>query len=272
MTSIAQYKHYTKIAWNIGYVLTTRVGKFFQGILYGRSYHDLANEPSKSTIKSNWLEDYFDSHKEGPGLWKWRHYFPIYDKHFAKFRGREVHILEIGIYSGGSLDMWRAYFGEEAHVYGVDIEPACRVYEGPGKRIFIGDQSDRNFWHQFMAEVPSLDIVIDDGGHKPFQQIATLEELLPHLRPGGVYLCEDLHGRLNPFHDYINGMSRNLHAMGWRARDDLVVPNDFQRSIDSIHNYPFVTVIEKRVDKLDELSSPKRGTEWQPFLHVPIPE
>ena len=32
------------------------------------------------------------------------------------------------------------------------------------------------------------------AGHTPEQQIVTLEEMLPHLRPGGVYLCEDVHG------------------------------------------------------------------------------
>jgi hypothetical protein len=39
----------------------------------------------------------------------------------------------------------------------------------------------------------------------------------------------------------------------------------FQRSIDSVHLYPFVTVIEKREVPLDVLVAEKRGTEWQPF-------
>ena len=53
-------------------------------------------------------------------------------------------------------------------------------------KVFIGDQADRKFWSQFRREVPILDLVIDDGGHEPEQQIVSLEELLPHLRPGGV--------------------------------------------------------------------------------------
>jgi hypothetical protein len=58
-------------------------------------------------------------------------------------------------------------------------------------KIFIGDEEDRKFWRRFKAEVPAVDIVIDDGGHQTQQQVVTLEELLPHLRPGGVYICED---------------------------------------------------------------------------------
>ena len=93
--------------------------------------------------------------------------------------------------------MWRHYFGESAHIYGVDIEEACRAYESEGTKIFIGDQSDRSLWQVVKREAPLIDIVIDDGGHLPEQQIATFEEMLPHIRPGGVYICEDVHGRAN---------------------------------------------------------------------------
>ena len=44
-------------------------------------------------------------------VWKWKHYCDVYHRHFSKFVGREVHVLEVGIYSGGSLQMWREYFG-----------------------------------------------------------------------------------------------------------------------------------------------------------------
>jgi hypothetical protein len=60
---------------------------------------------------TNPLRRFFEAHKRGHGIWKWNHYFEIYHRHFSKFRGREVHILEIGIYSGGSLEMWKDYFG-----------------------------------------------------------------------------------------------------------------------------------------------------------------
>src|SRR5215467_12872779 len=125
---------------------------------------------------SNPLASYFLSHKEGPGIWKWMHYFDIYDRHFSKFVGREVHVLEIGIYSGGSLPMWREYFGEQSHIYGVDIEEACRAYEGERIKIMIDDQADRMFWAEFKKSVPVIDILIDDGGHLAEQQLVTLEE------------------------------------------------------------------------------------------------
>ncbi len=236
-----------------------------RGFSYGRHYSGglLPDSPGSTTSD---LEAYFDAHETGPGITKWRHYFSIYERHFAKFRGREVHIVEIGIGSGGSLGMWKDYFGSGTHVYGVDIKPECRVYEEPGTRIFIGDQSDPAFWERFTEAVPKVDIVIDDGGHKASQQIPTLEALLPHLQPGGVYLCEDIHGRSHPFHAYLFGLSVNLDvSAGGRAE-----ATDLQRSIDGVHIYPFVSIIEKRSEQLREpLFAPRHGTEWQPIPGAP---
>ena len=82
------------------------------------------------------------------------HYFPIYERHLARFRNTDVHVVEIGIYSGGSLQMWRKYFGPRANIVGVDIANATKVYEGHPKygrpdRIVLGDQSSPKFWERF---------------------------------------------------------------------------------------------------------------------------
>ena len=140
----------------------------------------------------NDLEDFFSKH-EGPLLHKWLHYFEIYERHFAKFRGQPIHIVEFGVSQGGSLEMWRHYFGPLVQIYGVDINPHCKQFEGPGTQIFIGDQQDRNFLRSLARTIPTIDILIDDGGHTMQQQIATYEELFPQVSSHGVYLIEDLH-------------------------------------------------------------------------------
>ena len=43
-------------------------------------------------------------------------YFDIYHHHLREFRNQKVNILEIGVYSGGSLGMWQQYFGDRATV------------------------------------------------------------------------------------------------------------------------------------------------------------
>lgn len=79
--------------------------------------------------------------------------------------------------------------------------------------------------------------------------------MLPHLRPGGVFICEDLHGPQNPFASYVYGLASRLNSGRLSA---------FEKSIGSIHLYPFVAVIEKRSDEL-VLSAEIRGTRWAPW-------
>jgi len=202
---------------------------------------------------------------------KWDHYFDIYHRHFSKFVGRKVHVLEIGVFSGGSLEMWRNYFGPKCRVYGVDIAEECKAYANDYTKIFVGDQADRGFWKSFREQVPTLDILIDDGGHQSEQQIVTLEEMLAHLRPGGVYVCEDVHNTLNEFTTYAQALADNLNAVNnWVAGpvegEWLITctPTQFQTAISSVNLYPFVAVIEKTDSHIEEFICHSHGTEWQP--------
>lgn len=163
--------------------------------------------------------------------------------------------------------MWREYFGSRCTVYGVDLQEACMAYEKEGVHIFIGDQADREFWRSFKRRVAQVDILIDDGGHQPEQQIATLEEMLPHLCRGGVYVCEDVHGLDNKFLAYVTGLSRHLNSWSLQGGELLAAkPTEFQREIHSIHLYPYLAVIEKLDAPIEQFAAPKHGTVWQPFL------
>jgi hypothetical protein len=257
------------------YDVLRTVPSIVRGSVYARVWKDgIPEEREGGSVERslpctspNPLTAYFDSRTVGKGIWKWQHYFDIYHRHFQKFVGKEVRVVEVGIYSGGSLDMWKAYFGPKCRVYGVDIEEACKVYEDDRTEIFIGDQGDRQFWRDFRKQVPDIDIVIDDGGHFPEQQIVTVEETLPYMRSGGVYLCEDVVGIHNRFAAYVHGLTTALNAFALKnPEESRVLPSSLQRSICSVHLYPFVVVVEKAGCPVDELVAPKHGTEWQPFF------
>lgn len=228
-----------------------------------RAPHDRDEEGSSS----NPLWNYFSKYETGPGIWKWTHYFEAYHRHFSRFRGQPVNLLEIGIYSGGSLPMWLSYFGDDCRVFGVDIEDACKCYETERIQVFIGDQQDRTFWARFREAAPEIHILIDDGGHTPEQQIVTLEEMLPHMPPGGVYVCEDIHGLSNRFAAFATGLVHCLNAASGRIDGVLgCTSTSVQQAIHSIHFYPYLCVIEKNKYPPKTLVAPKHGTEWQPFL------
>ncbi|HZF02487.1 MAG TPA: class I SAM-dependent methyltransferase [Methylomirabilota bacterium] len=238
--------HLKKIPWRI---------KSNEFVSKYREHGASTNQTAPGDV--NPLEQYFDSHKEGRGIWKWRHYFDIYHRHFSKFVGQRVNLLEIGIFSGGSLDMWRSYLGDQCHIHGVDIKEECKCYENEYTTVHIGDQTDRNFWKKFRDNNPPIDILVDDGGHTAEQQRITLEEMLPHLRCGGVYLCEDVQGRWNSFAAYASSLVDEFNNLG-----EL---NEFQKSIHSIHFYPFCVVIEKHKTRPERFVDARHGTEWQPY-------
>ena len=127
---------------------------------------------------------------------KYKNYFPVYEKLFSPFKKKKFTFVEIGVLSGGSLHMWRNYFGKEARIIGIDLNPIAKRFEKEGFEIFIGSQSDEKFWENFFKEVGKVDIILDDGGHTNFQQIITACSVIPFIKEDGMLVVEDV------FHSY----------------------------------------------------------------------
>jgi 23S rRNA U2552 (ribose-2'-O)-methylase RlmE/FtsJ len=201
-------------------------------------------------------------------LHKWHHYFAIYERYFSRFRGKPISILEIGVARGGSVRLWRRYFGPQVRITGIDRDPGCARQAGEGIEIFIGDQADADFLMKVARERGPFDIVIDDGGHTTRQQLVSFETLLPQVQDGGVYLVEDLHTNLwAPFFDHALGVSfldvasRMAEKLTWWHKDEssferygkphgerkgsVEVPS-ITRSIFSVAFYDSVVVFEKQ--------------------------
>jgi hypothetical protein len=120
-------------------------------------------------------------------------YFQVYEDLLGRYRAKNITFVEIGVLNGGSLFMWRDYFGPGVRIIGVDLNPAAKRWESDGFEIHIGDQSDPAFWDQFFAEVGDVDVLLDDGGHTYAQQIVTADKVIPHVRDGGQFIVEDTH-------------------------------------------------------------------------------
>lgn len=121
------------------------------------------------------------------------HYFPIYEKHMSSWRNKTLNFLEIGVYKGGSLQMWKRFFGPLATIVGIDINPECKQFEEDGIHIRIGDQNDPDFLKSVIEEFGSFDIVLDDGSHMMDHLKNTFDYLYPTKTKNGLYILEDLH-------------------------------------------------------------------------------
>jgi hypothetical protein len=219
----------------------------------------------------NDLRHYFENN-DGPLINKFLHYFDVYERHFAPFRNTPVNVLEVGIYQGGSLRMWKDYFGPQASIFGFDINPHCKSLEEEGVSISIGNQEDKTDLRQLADRLPAIDILIDDGGHLPRQQINTFEVFYPRLSENGIYLCEDLHSsylkdhkggyKKATFIEYAKDLIDQLNA--WHSETDRLVVNDFTRSTYGLHFYESMLVIEKK--PITEPTSKRTGRMTVPDM------
>tara|TARA_B100000963_G_scaffold95951_1_gene82732 strand:- start:216 stop:1073 length:858 start_codon:yes stop_codon:yes gene_type:complete len=122
---------------------------------------------------------------------KWSSYFQVYEKIFSRYKNKKIKFVEIGVANGGSLYMWKKYFGKKAKIIGIDLNPRAKKLEKNGFKIYIGNQSDKKFWENFYKKEGKVDLILDDGGHKNLQQISTVHHSLPYINDGGKIVVED---------------------------------------------------------------------------------
>lgn len=122
------------------------------------------------------------------------YYLPYYWMHLRDIREQVRNVCEIGVQSDRSIRMWEDFF-PRATIWGVDIDPKVRAFEGGRRRIRIGDQSDRHFLAALVDEAPGgFDVVIDDASHNMRHQLITFDALFPALTDHGLYVIEDTGG------------------------------------------------------------------------------
>ena len=197
---------------------------------------------------------FFSANKAGHVLDKWIHYFPIYTRHLTPYARRPVSVLEIGVYRGGSMRMWSRFFGPDARLVGVDIDPVALISAGERYSVVLADQSDPDAMAKVAQEHGPFDVIIDDGGHSMDQQITSIETLFPALNEGGIYLVEDCH--TSYWDSYDGGRGREGTFMEWvKTRlDDLngyhqedAVEPVWTKMVDGIHVYDSVVVLDKKM-------------------------
>lgn len=190
-------------------------------------------------------------------LLKMDHYLDVYDTTMAPWMGKSVSFLEIGVYKGGSLRMWRDFFAPNAKLTFLDIDPECRKLAIPGIEIRIGDQADPDFLQSVAAERGPFDIVVDDGGHKMNQQLTSFRSLWPKLKDGGLYIVEDVHTSYWPgfggglhapssFIEFTKSLVDLMHS--WYTEDDEGFPlHPMASELGSITFHDSMVIISKRL-------------------------
>jgi len=123
-------------------------------------------------------------------------YVDFYRPFFETLDAKKV--VEIGVYHGESLKYLNNTF-PDADIYGIDILDKTN-FDDPKNNIktFVCDQSDpeqlmNTFEQDIDCKEGEIDLIIDDGGHTMMQQQISLGHLFKYVKPGGLYIIEDLH-------------------------------------------------------------------------------
>jgi hypothetical protein len=245
-------------------------GRVYRSLVPVRDFLEFARHPDEVPTAE---KDQSELHRmfygnTGPVGHKWRHYLEIYGHHLARFRNTRFRLLEIGVADGGSLTLWRKYFGSDATIFGIDISPRCAQFDKQAGNVRIGSQDDPQFLQSVVSEMGGIDVVIDDGSHIADHQRVTFRTLFPLLNANGVYICEDLHTaysragfdggyhRRGTFIEVVKQIIDDIHADFHKRAQS--VP-DAHRSIHGIHVYNSILAIEKRA--LQKPEHVRVGTE-----------
>ena len=190
-------------------------------------------------------------------------YTSKYSIYLEDYRDIEFNLLEIGVYNGASVKMWKEYF-PKATIVAIDINPECKQYEEDRIHIHIGDQTDTVFLNDVFNKYKHFEVILDDGGHSWKQQIVSFETLFPLLTQGGMYLFEDMHTSYVPnsiWNDYhITGMDYfknladavNLYGKsfcGYKEINNQPL-NYYEKNIEYIHFYKSMLAINKKTQSL----------------------
>ena len=201
--------------------------------------------PGRSNL--SWLAAVYGSDKGATA----HKYADLYEQHLAPMRPTAKRVLEIGVFRGASLQMWRDYF-PFAEVYGVDIDDV--TVEGSRIHTIRGDQSDPKLLAQ-LCELGPFDVVIDDGSHEAAHLLTTFRGLFEAVSPGGYYVIEDMHTAYLPEYgggkpgaqetsvslvqQLVDSVNREHVRSGYPAEAAVLV------AADELHVYPKIAFVRR---------------------------
>jgi len=174
---------------------------------------------------------------------------------FKPFKDNSITFLELGIYEGGSLLFWNDFFPNATNL-GVDLELPAKFPINEKIQMFRGDQTDKILLINLINKVSidGLDLIIDDASHYgQFSKISFWHLFLNYLKPGGLYVIEDL--GTGYWDEWPDGKSLDLGEQ--QNQSEIVSKDPFP-----CHFYGMVGFIKQLVDEL-AASDITKNDEWK---------
>jgi SAM-dependent methyltransferase len=183
-------------------------------------------------------------------------YLDTYEELFSSIKDNDLNILELGVFGGGSLELWLNYFSK-AKIVGADIEHVD-VVKSDRVKFHQGDQKDIKFLESISKEnAPSgFDIIIDDASHFGHETFVTFIYLFKNfLKSGGIYVIEDWGTGYWPHFPDGRNLSLDEHHASYHLHNN----TDYKFKSKGIrhnrrrfmsHDYGMVGVVKQLVDEV----------------------
>ncbi len=119
-------------------------------------------------------------------------YANIYENFFAHKKNDYINILELGTFYGNGAASLFFYF-KNAKIFSGDIYPDLFRYKSNRIKNFYIDTSDENsIKNKILNNDLMFDIIIEDAGHFFKDQIISLFMIFKKVKPGGIFIIEEL--------------------------------------------------------------------------------
>ena len=127
------------------------------------------------------------------------HYYEVYDEIFYPFKEKTIKFLEVGVFKGASTAAFDDYFSK-GEIFGLDIFVRTKpedlpVLQRDSVHWIKGDSMDGNIRESIKSKFGNtieFDFILDDGAHYPLSNELTFKNLFPLLKPGGIFIIEDV--------------------------------------------------------------------------------
>ena len=172
---------------------------------------------------------------------KWESYLDYYNEIFTPFKNKDISLLEIGIQNGGSLQTHLNFFKNAEMIVGCDIDDQCHNlnYDDERIKVVVGNINSNETYSKISSLINQFDILIDDGSHISSDIIISFIKYFPIVKPGGIYVIEDLHCSYDSYDTkyYIGGILNENSAINFFKKIIDVINSEFWTNEINLQTY-----------------------------------
>jgi len=172
---------------------------------------------------------------------KWESYLDYYNEIFTPLKDKDISLLEIGIQNGGSLQIYLNFFKNAEIIIGCDIDDNCRNldYDDIRIQVVIGNINSNETHGKISSLKNQFDILIDDGSHISSEIITSFIKYFPMVKPGGIYVIEDLHCSYDSYNTgyYGGGILNENSAINFFKKIIDVINSEFWTNAINLQTY-----------------------------------